>query len=489
MTSSGSQPSVRPRAADADAGSGHFHRSVGLLSATAINMTQMCGIGPFITIPIMVATMGGPQAILGWIVGALLAITDGLVWAELGAAMPGCGGTYIYLREAFQYRTGKLMPFLFVWTAVISIPLIMSTGIIGLVQYLGFYFPHMSWLTGHLIGLGVVVLIVAALYRRIESIRVLTTALWVIMLITVLAVIAACLSHFSPHLAFTYPAGAFHIDSRFFAGLGAGLLIAVYDYLGYNTVAYMGDELRNPGRTMPRAIIYSIFGMMAIYLTLNIGVVGVVPWHDVAKSASVASLAVTTAWGSGPARLVTGLIIITAFASVFAGLLGGSRVPFHAARDRVFFGVFGRMHPRHDFPHVALLVMGAVTAAGSFLTLTTVINMLTAVAVLVQSVAQIVALTVLRRRQPRLRRPYRQWLYPIPSLLALVGWLYVYKSATGLSIVLSLAWIAGGLLAFAGWARLNHSWPFAPPQVREVYLDLQDSAKDPVAAQAPAAPA
>ena len=149
----------------------HFRRSLGLIPAIAVNMTQMCGIGPFITIPIMVATMGGPQAILGWIVGALLAITDGLVWAELGAAMPGAGGTYIYLREAFQYRTGKLMPFLFVWTAVISIPLIMSTGIIGLVQYLGFYFPQMSSLTGHLIGLGAVVLIVAALYRRIESIR------------------------------------------------------------------------------------------------------------------------------------------------------------------------------------------------------------------------------------------------------------------------------------------------------------------------------
>jgi amino acid transporter len=474
-----------PRAAGPAAGSGHFHRSVGLLSATAINMTQMCGIGPFITIPIMVATMGGPQAILGWIVGALLAITDGMVWAELGAAMPGAGGTYIYLREAFQYRTGKLMPFLFVWTAVISIPLIMSTGIIGVVQYLGFYFPHLSWLAGHLIGLGVVVIILAALYRRIESIRVLTTGLWAVMLVTVVAVIAACMSHFSAHLAFTYPAGAFHLDGRFFAGLGAGLLIAVYDYLGYNTVAYMGDEMKNPGRTMPRAIIYSIFGMMAIYLILNIGVVGVVPWPVVAKSTSVASLAVTTAWGPGAARLVTGLIIITAVASVLTGLLGGSRVPFHAARDKVFFAVFGRLHPRFDFPHVALLVMGVITAAGSFLTLTTVINMLTAVAVLVQSAAQIVALTVLRRRQPGLHRPYRQWLYPVPSLLAMAGWLYVYKSATGLSIILSLAWIVGGLIAFLGWARLNDSWPFAPVRIEEAYLELQDSTGDPDVAQAP----
>src|ERR1700712_1383527 len=166
---------------DAETHAPRFHRSVGLLPAVAINMTQMCGVGPFITIPVMVATMGGPQAILGWLLGALLAITDGLVWAELGAAMPGAGGTYLYLREAFQYRTGKLMPFLFAWTAVISIPLIMSTGVIGLVQYLGFYFPHMNWATTHLIGIAVVVVIVIALYRRIESIRVLTTALWIVM--------------------------------------------------------------------------------------------------------------------------------------------------------------------------------------------------------------------------------------------------------------------------------------------------------------------
>ena len=118
-----------------------FHRSVGPFSATAINMTQMVGIGPFITIPLMVATFSGPQAIVGWVAGAALAICDGLVWAELGAAMPGAGGTYLYLREAFQYRTGKLMPFLFIWTIVLTIPLIMSTGIIGLEQYLGYFLP------------------------------------------------------------------------------------------------------------------------------------------------------------------------------------------------------------------------------------------------------------------------------------------------------------------------------------------------------------
>jgi amino acid transporter len=466
-----------------------FHRSIGVLSATSINMTQMCGIGPFITIPIMVATMGGPQAILGWIVGAVLSLTDGLVYAELGAAMPGSGGTYIYLREAFQYRTGKLMPFLFAWTAVISIPLIMSTGAIGIVQYLGFFFPHLSWLTSHAIGVATVIIVVFALYRRIESIRVLTTGLWAVMLVTVASVIIACLTHFHPQLAFSYPPGAFHLGTSFFAGLGAGLLVAVFDYLGYNTVAYMGDELKSPGRTMPKAIVYSVISIMAIYLLLNIGVMGVVPWQEVASSQSIASLAITRTWGHTAADVITVLVVVTAFASVFAGLLGGSRVPFNAARDRVFFGVFGRMHPKHNFPHVALLVMGVITATSSLLNLTTVINMLTTVAVLVQSIAQIAALTVLRRRQPELRRPYRQWLYPVPSVLALAGWIYVYASATTLSIVLSLVWIVGGVLAFLIWARINTSWPFAPLQVRETYLELQRADQDTQTAHSPASPA
>src|SRR5215471_12077698 len=116
-----------------------LERKIGPLQATAINMTQMCGIGPFVTIPAMVATFGGPEAMFGWIIGAILALADGLIWAELGAAMPGAGGTYIYLREAFQYRTGRLMPFLFVWSAVLFIPLIMSTGVIGLIKYLSYY--------------------------------------------------------------------------------------------------------------------------------------------------------------------------------------------------------------------------------------------------------------------------------------------------------------------------------------------------------------
>lgn len=453
-----------------------FTRALGLRSAIAVNMTQMCGIGPFVTIPIMVATVGGPQAVLGWIVGALLAMADGIVWAELGAAMPGSGGTYLYLREAFQYTSGRLMPFLFIWTAMISIPLIMSTGVIGLVKYLGYYFPGMTSGQEHAASMVVVALVVLALYRNIGAIAKLADVLWIVMLLAVGAVTLAALTRFDARLAFTYPEGAFHLSGRFFSGMGAGLVIAVYDYLGYNTVAYMGDELRDPGRVMPRAILLSILGMMVIYLTMNISVVGSMPWQEIARSESVGSVVLERAWGVGAARVFTGFIVLTAFASLVAGLLGASRIPYNAAKDKLFFAAFGKLHPRLHFPHVALLVMSAVTAVGCFFTLTEVINVLTAVFVLVQSVAQIFALTILRDRQPSLSRPYRETFYPLPSLVAGVGWLYVYWSSGLKPMLISLAVIAVGVGAFLVWARVERTWPFGPKEIREEFLTPREKA-------------
>jgi len=460
-----------------------FLRSIKLPTAVAINMTQMCGIGPFITIPLMVAAFGGPQAIIGWIFGALLALSDGLIWAELGAAMPGAGGTYIYLREAFQYRTGRLMPFIFTWTAVLFIPLIMSTGINGMVLYMGYLWPNMTWWQIDLLSFALTGLVFFALYRRIESIGILTNILFGVMLVTMLTVIVASFSHFNPSLAFAYPSNAFTLDSHFFGGLGAGLIIGIYDYLGYNTTAYMGAEIRKPGRVIPWSIIISVLGIMVLYLVLNIGVMGVVPWQTVAESKSIASLILETVWGRGVSSFVTVLILITAFASVFTGLLGGSRIPYNAARDGVFLRQFGKLHPRYHFPHVALIVMCVLTGLASILPLGSIIAMLTAVIVIVQSLGQVAALTVLRRRQPNLHRPYRMWLYPLFSIIALVGWIYIFV-ASGLSgtqfilpiwtnpMILAVAWTVLGIIAFLIWARyVEHTWPFGPKEIKEEYIE------------------
>jgi amino acid transporter len=362
------------------------------------------------------------------------------------------------------------MPFLFVWTAMFTIPLIMSTGVIGLVEYLGYLIPGMSWLAIHAISLAVVALVVFALYRRVSRAGAISTVLWVVALLSLLIVIVASLTHFHASLAFTYPHHAFAFGGPFWAGLGGGLLIGIYDYLGYNTTAYMAAEVKDPGRVLPRSIIYAVFGIMVAYLAMNIGVLGVVPWQEAAKSQSVASLVLEHTWGKAAADVTTVLILVTAFGSIYAGLLGGSRVPYNAARDGVFFRPFGRLHPRHRFPHVTLLVMGLITAVGSFFSLATVIQVLLAVFVIVQALAQVVALTVLRRRQPDLPRPYRQWLYPVPSLIAFGGWCYVYASSGHTPILFSLAILAAGLVAFLIWARAERQWPFGPKHVREEFL-------------------
>jgi len=257
-----------------------FQRRITLPQAVAINMTQMCGIGPFITIPLIVAAMGGPQAVFGWVIGALLALADGLVWAELGAALPGAGGTYVYLRQAFAHRTGKLMPFLFAWTAILFIPLIMSTGVIGLIDYLGYLWPVVVTSSGqpsalgHVLGIAIVALVIVLLYRRIGDVSRITTLFFFVMLVAILAVAIAAYTHFHPSLAVAYPPGAFALHGAFWTGLGAGLVLAIYDYLGYNTAAYLGAEIRDPGRTLPRAIIYSIVGIMVLYLLLQVGCSG-----------------------------------------------------------------------------------------------------------------------------------------------------------------------------------------------------------------------
>ncbi|MET9490329.1 APC family permease [Nocardia sp. NPDC006630] len=466
-------------------------RRIGLFQATAINMSQMVGIGPFVTIPLMVAAFGGPQAVIGWVAGAVLALVDGLIWAELGAALPGAGGTYIYLREAFQYRSGRLMPFLFVWTAMLFIPLIMSTGVQGLVQYLGYLWPSMSTGQGDLVGIAVVVAVVLLLWRRVESIGKITVVMWTIMIISVGAVILASFTHFHPDLAFTWPEHAVELGhGSFWLGFASGLTIGIYDYLGYNTSAYLGAEVKNPGRVLPRSIVFAIVGVMAVYLLMQIGVLGVTHWQDMldpnnVASQSVASAVLETTMGKGAAQVVTGLILITAFASIFTGLLGGSRVPFNAAHDRVFFRSFGKLHPKHEFPVLGLLAMGVVTAGGFLLArhigtsaahppLTVLISLLTTVMVIVQAFAQIAAVIVLRRRQPDLPRPYRMFLYPLPAIVAAIGWLVIYgyadKSNPGVHpIEWSLVWVALGIVAFAVWARVEHVWPFGPKDIREEY--------------------
>lgn len=453
-----------------------FVKALGLVQATAINMTQMVGVGPFITIPVILSTMGGPQAMLGWILGAVLAMADGQIWAELGAAMPSSGGSYVYLREAYQYWTGKLVPFLFVWTTLLATPLTMSTGMIGIANYISFFVPGLSPLQLHLIAVGFTVITVALLYRRIDSIAKITQFLWVGMIITVLMIIIAGATHFNARLAFDFPPNAFALTPQFFLGLGAGMGVSIYDYLGYFSASYLGDEVKNPGRVIPLSIIFSILAVAVIDISINVASIGVVPWREAISSLTIGSLVLQRTWGPVAAAVMTLLIILTAFASVYTGLLAGSRLPFNAAKDGLFFKPFGVLHRRLSFPHISLLSIGLITAIGCFLDLQTIINTLVAASILVQFIGQIGALTILRIKQPGLRRPYREWLYPLCSVVALIGWVYIFFTSPSPSVPLAIGWVVLGIVAYLIWAYFEKVWPFRPIEIHETFIDSEAQA-------------
>jgi amino acid transporter len=435
----------------------HLERKFGLLQSTALNMSNMVGIGPFITIPLIIAAMGGPQCMLGWVVGILIAISDGMIWAELSSAMPGSGGTYVYLKNAYEkFRFGRAMPFLFVWQFILSGPLEVASGTIGVSMYINYFWKSMTPFQGKCVAAFVAFLATLMLYRRITVIARMTVVLWVGMLITVLWVILSGLVNFNPSLAFDFPPDAFRLDWRFFLGLGLAMRIAMYDYLGYYDVCYIGDEVKNPARVIPRAIIWSVLAVALIYAVMNLSIIGVIPWREAINSKYIASDFMERIYGSWAGTLVTVMIVWTAFASIFALLLGYSRIPYAAALDGYFFKIFGRVHPKEHFPYVSVLILGLITIAMSFVDLADVIGMLITLRILVQFVGQIAAVTILRKTQPGFPPSFRMWLYPLPSLIALAGWLYIFVipifvPGERLYVPGSLALAALGFVVFLFW--------------------------------------
>ena len=437
-----------------------LQRRFGLLHATALNMINMIGIGPFITIPLLMTALGGPQAMLGWAVALVIVICDGMIWSELGAAMPHSGGSFGYLREAFgRERLGRLMAFLFVWQFILSGPLEIASGYIGFSQYLGYIWPSAT--PRMLLGVAAVVglLNIALLYRRITSIATITVSLWIGTLLTTAAVIVTGMWHFDPKVAFDFPPGAFSFSLGFLMGLGAAARVGVYDYLGYYDICYIGDEVANPGRVIPRSILLSTIAVAGIYFLINLSIIGVVPWREFVpadahpQSAFIVSIFMEKIYGSSVATFFTVMVLWTAFGSVFALLLGYSRVPYAAARDGYFFAPFARLHPTAGFPTVSVVVLGLIAIAACMFSLSIVIDALIATRILVQFIGQIAGVMRLRRVNPEMPRPYRIWLYPVPAFVALVGWLFIFLTTNVQVIAFGLGLLLLGVGAFAIWSR------------------------------------
>ncbi len=473
-------------------GSPQLIRGMGLGSATSLNMLDMIGVGPFITMPLIVTAMGGPQAMLGWILGAGFAICDGLVWAELGAAMPGSGGSYRYLKEIYGPNSlGKLISFLFIWQLSFSAPLSIASGCIGVAEYAGYFWPNLAktysshaakahiplvgnleftWLVtpGTAVAVGACLLAVFLLYRRITVIGRLSAVMWVVVMGTIGWIIVAGLTHFNAAQAFSFPDGAFTFSRNFFNGLGSAMLIATYDYWGYYNVCFLGDEVKDPSRNIPRALLLSISLVAGLYIVMNLSMLAVVPWREMLtvnganNRLHIVSLFMQRTYGSWAARIVTGLVMWTAFTSVFSLMLGYSRVPYAAALDGNYFRIFSKVHPKHRFPYVSLVALGVVAALFCFFRLADVIAALVVIRIMLQFLVQSIGLIVLRIRRPDMPRPFRMWFYPLPALIASIGFGYIlFVRANALKeIRYAFVILILGILIYMARAWRGREWPF-----------------------------
>ncbi len=465
-------------------------RGLGLRGAVALNMINMIGVGPFVTLPLVALAMHGPPAIWAWLLGAALAACDGLVWAELGAAMPRAGGSYEYLRVIYgPKRLGRYLSFLYIWQLSFSAPLSIASGCVGLAQYAGYLFPalravyfrydlpipspfggafHFAILLGPSTVAAMLCCATAAglLFRNIESAGRLSGLLWVGVMAALAAAITAGLTHFHARQAFGM-AGQFASGGAFWKGLGAATLIATYDYWGAYNINFLGGEVREPGRTIPRAILYSVGLVALLYLLLNTGVLGAMPWRQMSGGSgarlSVVAEMVGRVWGPTAGRVLAVLVMWTAFSSVYALLLGYSRAPYAAAADGNYFRIFARVHPRRRFPHISLLMLALAAMLFCVLQLADLVAALVTIRIVLQFLMQQVGLIVLRIRRPEMERPFKVWLYPLPPLAAIAGFLFILFSRPNFAreLLIALAVLISGTAIYGVRAARRREWPFA----------------------------
>jgi fructoselysine transporter len=422
-------------------------RALSLTQATAINMIDMVGIGPFVTIPFIVGLLQGPLCILAWLLGALLAYMDGMVWSELGAKWPEAGGSYVFLQKLFGKKGGKLMAFLFIWQTTIQAPLVIASGAIGFSLYFSYLVP-LGDIEKKMVSGGLVLLLIALLYRNIRSIGKISIVLWIITGGTILWIIFAGLGHFNAARAFDWSMKE-PLNAVFFIALGQASLKAVYSYLGYYNVCHLGAEIRDPQKNIPRSIFISITGIAILYLGMQTVLLGVLPWQEIAASDFVVSTYFEKLYNHTVAQVATLLVLCIALASLFSVILGYSRIPYAAAKNGDFFPVFAKVHPRLHFPHVSLLSLGVLAFVFSLLfKMKEVITAIITMRILIQFVSQAVGIMAWRYREPKEERPYKMPLFPIPALISIAIWLFILLSSELIYILFALGIIGAGLLLY-----------------------------------------
>jgi fructoselysine transporter len=435
-------------------------RKIGLLQATAINMTDMVGIGPFVVLSVVAEIMHGPWFLYAWLAGALLSFIDAMIWSELGSTFPLAGGSYNFLKEGFGKEWGKLMSFLFVWQTMIQAPLVIASAAIGFSQYLKFIIP-LNGIESKLVSGSVVILIVLLLYRKIETIGKISVFLWIGVLITMLSIIGGGILHGNFLSPVEHMNDGLQVNGAFATVLGFATVKTMYSYLGYYNVCHLGGEIVKPERNIPKSMFISVAGISVLYLLMNISVASVLPLDTIMKSPFVVSDFMQALAGPGSAVVITVLVLWVAFASVFSATLGYSRIPYAAAKDGAFFKVFAKLHPEKNFPYISLLALGAMAFVFSLLfKIQDVIDAILAMRILIQFVGQGIGLLILSKRNGRDFLKWKMPLFPIPAILAIIIWLCIFWSTKQKMMISGLSVIAIGLIFFLFKSRINREWPF-----------------------------
>lgn len=438
-----------------------LERRLSLAQATAINMIDMVGIGPFITLPMVIGMMNGPWFLYAWVAGALLSFIDAMIWSELGTAFPRAGGSYNFLKEAYGANgAGRLMSFLFVWQTMIQAPLVIASAAIGFSSYFSYLLP-LTPLTSKIVSGSVVILIVALLYRKIDAIGKISVLLWVGVLITMFWIIGSGIAHGNFISPVKHINDGLTINYAFVTAIGFASVKSVYSYLGYYNVCHLGGEIINPSKNIPRSMFLSIAGISILYLLMNVSVVSVIPWQQAKESEFVLSMYMRELAGGAAAKIITCLILWVAFASVFSATLGYSRIPYAAAADGAFFKIFARLHPIKHFPYVSLLFLGGVAFVFSLLfRLGEVISGILAMRILIQFIGQGIGLLLLKKARDKKDFPYKMPFFPVPVFIAIAIWLFILYS-TGIKMTIyGLVVIVLGIIVFFVKAKVNKEWPF-----------------------------
>ncbi len=460
-----------------------LQRSIGLRSAVLFNVLEMIGVGPFVTLPLVIAAAGYGFSVWAWVLGAGIALADGLVWAELGAAFPRAGGSYAYLREIYgPERAGNWLSFLFVWQVSFTAPLSIASGCIGLSGFLGVFWPGLQSAPipalpalheSNFAAAAACLLATALLYRNI---RFITRLAWMLLAGVMAALTGVIVSGFKNAAA----TGGWHMPAApalhsalgmtgVLGGLAQATLLATYCYWGYYNICFLGAEVRRPERTIPRSILLSVLFVSASYFAMNLAVLPSLRGaaSHAAESAALPMQLVAdvaqSAFGRWAGYTIAALIVWTAFSCVFSLLLGYSRVPYAAARDGNYFRFLAAVHPKHGIPHRSLVALGLVGAVFCFFSLTQVITMLVITRILLQFLLQQVGVIVLRVQRPDLSRPFRIPLYPLPPLAAMAGFAFIlFNRAHALrELLVAAAIAASGSLLYLIRAQRLHQWPFA----------------------------